>query len=332
MARTAFYRPAAPSASATSCRILAFVLHEPSIAQADRQRRPCVSSGRRDVQHWWLPGTGAGVRTLISDDVVWPAYAIHHHCTVTGDKSVLDDELSFIEGPALRRVSTTFYRPEISEDKVEHIRACRDRARPRHRPQGANGMPLFLGGDWNDGMNRVGIGGAGTSVWLGWFLAGALRSFSTFAAERGDTARVERWSKHLAESRAALESAEGMAPITPRTFTTAACSARRKASPECQIDLIAQSWSVLSGGRAIRPCRQGDGPRCSRSWIRMHASSACSRRPSPTRPRIPASIKAYPPGVRENGGQYTHAATWVVMALAELNRGVMTRCVASTPP
>ncbi|NKL04840.1 protein ndvB [Rhizobium leguminosarum bv. viciae] len=323
MARTAFYQASGAFGFRDQLQdTLAFVLHEPSLA-----RRQILNAASRqfregDVQHWWLPGTGAGVRTLISDDVVWLAYAIHHYCGVTGDKDVLDEEIAFLEGPALLEGQhDSFYKPEISEDKAtvyEHAALALDLAIAR---KGENGLPLFLGGDWNDGMNRVGIGGRGTSVWLGWFLAGALRSFIPYAEERGDTVRAERWSAHLTELKKALETSAWDGGYYRRgTFDDGTLLGSRE-NLECQIDSIAQSWSVLSGeGDPARAVTAMDAvldqlvdedARIIRLFTPPFANSA----------KDPGYIKAYPPGVRENGGQYTHAATWVVMALAELKRG-----------
>jgi cyclic beta-1,2-glucan synthetase len=323
MARTAFYQASGAFGFRDQLQdTLAFVLHEPSIARMQILNAASRQFREGDVQHWWLPGTGAGVRTLISDDVVWLAYAVHHYCTVTGDKSVLDEQLAFVEGPALLEGQhDSFYRPEVSEDKVsvyEHAALALDLAIAR---KGANGLPLFLGGDWNDGMNRVGIGGKGTSVWLGWFLAGALRSFGAYAEERGDAARVERWTKHLGELKAALETAAWDGSYYRRGTFDDGSLLGSKESLECQIDSIAQSWSVLSGeGDPTHSAKAMDSvleklvdreARIIRLFTPPFANSA----------KDPGYIRAYPPGVRENGGQYTHAATWVVMALAELNRG-----------
>ncbi|QFY61808.1 protein ndvB [Rhizobium grahamii] len=323
MARTAFYQASGAFGFRDQLQdTLAFVLHEPSIARKQILNAASRQFREGDVQHWWLPGTGAGVRTMISDDVVWLAYAIHHYCTVTGDKSVLDEQLAFIEGPELLEGQhDSFYRPEISEDKVsiyEHAAMALDLAIER---KGANGLPLFLGGDWNDGMNRVGIGGKGTSVWLGWFLAGALRSFGAYAEERGDTARATRWATHLQELKAALETAAWDGAHYRRGTFDDGSLLGSKESLECQIDSIAQSWSVLSGeGDAAHSAKAMESvlsklvdfdARIIRLFTPPFANSA----------KDPGYIKAYPPGVRENGGQYTHAATWVVMALAELNRG-----------
>ncbi len=160
------------------------------------------------MQHWWLPVTGAGVRTTISDDVVWLAYAADQYIKATGDASVLDEQLPFLKGAALTPGQhDAFYKPDVSEETAtvyEHAARALDLAIKR---TGSNGLPLILGGDWNDGMNRVGVGGRGTSVWLGWFLAAALRRFSVFAEQRGDQERVTRWSGHLESLKKALETA-----------------------------------------------------------------------------------------------------------------------------
>ncbi len=323
MARTAFYQASGAFGFRDQLQdTLAFVLQEPELA-----RRQIINAASRqfregDVQHWWLPGTGAGVRTTISDDVVWLAYAIDHYCSVSGDKSVLDEQLAFLEGPALLEGQhDSFFKPEVSEDTAsiyEHTALGLDLAIAR---KGTNGLPLFLGGDWNDGMNRVGIDGKGTSVWLGWLLAGTLRSFIPYAEERGDKTRVERWNAHVVDLKKALETVAWDGDYYRRGTFDDGTPLGSKESLECQIDSIAQSWSVLS--------REGDPGRAAKAMDavldRLVDEDARIIRlftpPFERSLKDPGYIKAYPPGVRENGGQYTHAATWVVMALAELKRG-----------
>ena len=323
MSRTAFYQSSGAFGFRDQLQdTLAFLVHRPELA-----RNQILNAAQRqfregDVQHWWLPGSGAGVRTHISDDVVWLAYAIDQYCTVTGDKSLLDEELAFVEGAALMPgTHDVFYQPTVSQDKVsvyEHAALALDLAIKR---KGGNGLPLILGGDWNDGMNRVGIQGRGESVWLGWFLAGMLTAFLPYAEARGDKERVKRWSDHLPELRKALESAGWDGGHYRRGYFDDGSPLGSSENFECQIDSIAQSWNILSGEgdrargekamNAVLDKLVDDENRIIRLFTPPFAKSA----------RDPGYIKSYPPGVRENGGQYTHAATWVVMALAEMNRG-----------
>ncbi|MEZ2129934.1 MULTISPECIES: GH36-type glycosyl hydrolase domain-containing protein [unclassified Sinorhizobium] len=323
MARSAFYQASGAFGFRDQLQdTLAFLLHEPSLA-----RRQILNAASRqfregDVQHWWLPGTGAGVRTRISDDVVWLAYAVDQYCTATGDRTLLDERVAIIEGAALLPGQhDAFFKPEISAEKVsiyEHAALALDLAIER---TGENGLPLMLGGDWNDGMNRVGINGRGTSTWLGWLLASTLTAFIPYARERGDEARVKRWSKHLPGLKKALETAGWDGAYYRRGYFDDGSPLGSQESSECRIDSIAQSWSVLSG--------QGDPAHADMAMnavlkelvdenariIRLFTPPFAKSR------KDPGYIKAYPPGVRENGGQYTHAATWVVLALAEMQRG-----------
>ncbi|WP_052183086.1 glucoamylase family protein [Rhizobium sp. YS-1r] len=323
LARTAFYQASGAFGFRDQLQdTLAFLVHEPSLA-----RRQIVNAASRqfkegDVQHWWLPNSGAGVRTMISDDVVWLAYAAHQYVAATGDKSLLDEELAFLEGPLLEKHKhDAFFKPEISSETAslyEHAARGLDLAIVR---TGDNGLPLILGGDWNDGMNRVGVGGRGVSVWLGWFLASALRNFLPYAQERNDRQRVELWTAHLEGLRQALEKAGWDGSYYRRGYFDDGSPLGSSTSDECRIDSLAQSWSVLSG--------EGDPDRARQAMdavldklvddeagiIRLFTPPFQDTR------KDPGYIRAYPPGVRENGGQYTHAAIWVVLALAAQKRG-----------
>ncbi|MBB4144822.1 GH36-type glycosyl hydrolase domain-containing protein [Rhizobium rhizoryzae] len=323
LSRTAFYQSSGAYGFRDQLQdTLAFMMHDPALAR----RQIVTAAGRQfpegDVQHWWLPVTGAGVRTTISDDVVWLAYAADQYIKTTGDVSVLDEQLPFLKGAALTPGQhDAFYKPEISEETAtvyEHAARALDLAIKR---TGSNGLPLILGGDWNDGMNRVGIGGRGTSVWLGWFLAAALRRFLAFAEQRGDQERIARWSGHLESLKKALETAGWDGQYYRRGYFDDGSPLGADGNLECAIDSLGQSWSVLSG--------EGD-PARSEQAMNAVMSKLVSEQDSIIRlftpafastPKDPGYIKAYPPGVRENGGQYTHAATWVVLALARLGRG-----------
>ena len=323
MARTAFYQASGAFGFRDQLQdTLAFLVHAPDLARTQILNAAQRQFREGDVQHWWLPGSGAGVRTHISDDVVWLAYAINQYCTVTGDRAILDEELAFVEGAALMPgTHDAFYQPTVSEDKVsiyEHAALALDLAIKR---KGGSGLPLILGGDWNDGMNLVGVQGRGESVWLGWFLAGTLTAFLPYAQARGDKERVKRWTDHLPELRKALETAGWDGDHYRRGYFDDGSPLGSSENFECQIDSIAQSWNILSGEgdkargetamNAVLDRLVDEDNRIIRLFTPPFAKSA----------RDPGYIKSYPPGVRENGGQYTHAATWVVMALAEMDRG-----------
>ena len=214
-----------------------------------------------------------------------------------------------------------FQVPETSRKSAtvyEHCARALDLAVKR---TGAGGLPLILGGDWNDGMNRVGIGGRGSSVWLGWFLAGTLRAFSDHARKRGDQARVDRWSVHADQLKDALEGAGWDGSWYRRGYFDDGSPLGSGQSMECRLDSLSQSWSVLSGVGDEERSRQAMDAVLSELVDEDAGIIRLFTPPFANAPVDPGYIKAYPPGVRENGGQYTHAATWVVLALARLGRG-----------
>ncbi|GHD11235.1 GH36-type glycosyl hydrolase domain-containing protein [Tianweitania populi] len=321
-ARSAFYQASGAYGFRDQLQdTLAFQLHDPSLAQA----QVLSAAGRQfpegDVQHWWLPRSGAGVRTTISDGVVWLAYGAHSAITASGDASILDQEIPFIEGELLKEGEhDAFFTPKTSETTAtlyEHCALGLDLAIKR---TGADGLPLILGGDWNDGMNGVGKNGAGQSVWLGWFLAKTLTDFVPYARQRGDATRVEAWEAHIASLKTALETAAWDGEWYRRATYDDGTPLGSKDSDECRIDSIAQSWSVLSGiGQPDRQQMAMDQVERQLIDDKLEIVKLFTPAFSKT-PKEPGYIKSYPPGVRENGGQYTHAATWTVFALAELGR------------
>lgn len=317
-ARSAFYQASGAFGFRDQLQdTLALLLHDPELARQQILNAAGRQFPEGDVQHWWLPRTGAGVRTTISDDVAWLAYGVHRYIEVTGDESILAEELPFIEGPALKEGEhDAFFTPEVSETVVtlyEHCARALDLAIERTGP---SGLPLILGGDWNDGMNRVGAAGRGESVWLGWFLLKALADLIPIARGQKDLARVTRWQKHEKTLKKALEAAGWDGQWYRRGFYDDGSPLGSKSSDECRIDSIAQSWSVLSGhGDEARSRTALD------SAVEMLVDSdlAIAKLFTPAFSKTdkdPGYIKSYPPGVRENGGQYTHAAAWLVMALA----------------
>jgi cyclic beta-1,2-glucan synthetase len=297
------------------------LLHDPRLARAQILNAAGRQFEEGDVQHWWLPATGAGVRTMISDDIVWLSYATQLYVATTGETGFLDDAVGFLRGPSLASGQhDAFSTPEASPERgtlFEHCARGLDLAIAR---TGANGLSLILGGDWNDGMDRVGIEGRGESVWLSWFLAAALEGFIPIAEARGESARAARYRDHLGALGAALEGPGWDGANYRRGYYDDGSPLGSVESDECQIDSIAQSWAVLSG----QAPSERAGAAMERVLEKLVDPDARLVRlftpPFENTPREPGYIKGYPPGVRENGGQYTHAATWVVYALARLGR------------
>ncbi|MFK0688672.1 GH36-type glycosyl hydrolase domain-containing protein [Mesorhizobium sp. IMUNJ 23033] len=321
-ARSAFYQASGAFGFRDQLQdTLALLAHDPKLA-----RDQILNAARRqfpegDVQHWWLPRTDAGVRTMISDDVVWLAHATSRYIDVTGDAGILKEQLPFIDGQELGEGEhDAFFTPEISKTHAslyDHCARALDLAIKRSSPAG---LPLILGGDWNDGMNRVGEGGKGESVWLGWFLLKTLGDFAPIAKTQGDTKRAQTWTKHADALKRALESTAWDGQWYRRGSFDDGSPLGSHNSAECKIDSIAQSWSVLSG--------EGDPARSTTAMqqaTKMLVDDELKivklfTPPFSRTDKDPGYIKSYPPGVRENGGQYTHAATWFVIALAEMGR------------
>jgi cyclic beta-1,2-glucan synthetase len=274
-----------------------------------------------DVQHWWLPHSGQGVRTRISDDRAWLAYTVAHYIDVSGDAGVLDEVVPFLEGQQLApHEHDNFFLPHVSDQTATLFEHCA-RALDQSLALGRHGLPLIGTGDWNDGMNRVGEKGEGESVWLGWFLHAALAAFMPIAEARGDVKRATRWRQHMAKLGSSLGSEAWDGEWYRRGFYDDGTPLGSSASDECKIDSIAQSWSVLSAaadrerGRAAMAALEARLIKPGEGLALLFAP------PFDKTSHDPGYIKGYPPGIRENGGQYTHAATWSVMAMAKLGEG-----------
>ena len=300
----------------------AMLLQDPSLCRRQLLNAASRQFPEGDVQHWWLPRSGAGVRTMISDDVVWLGNVTAQYVAATGDTGLLDEPVEFIAGPPLEPGQhDQFMTPRPSGETApfyEHCARALDLAMAR---TGERGLPLILGGDWNDGMNRVGEEGRGESVWLGWFLCATIDAFAPLARARGDNARADAWVAHRNAVAAALDRSGWDGAWYRRGYFDDGTPLGSAESEECRIDSIAQSWALLSG--AGRPDRAAMGVNAALEQLFDREAGLIKLFTPPfSRSNVePGYIKAYPPGVRENGGQYTHAAMWMVYALGRSGDG-----------
>ncbi|HYP79527.1 MAG TPA: glucoamylase family protein [Steroidobacteraceae bacterium] len=301
--------------------VMAFMLSGPEYARAHILRAAARQYLEGDAQHWWHPPSGRGVRTHISDDRIWLPFVVHHYLETTRDLAILDEVVPFIEGPPLPlHQEDAHYIPQVADASGSLYEHCA-RALDCSLATGAHGLPLMGGGDWNDGMNRVGHEGRGESIWLAWFLMTTLRRFTPFALQRGDKERASRWEAHLKQLAAACDRDGWDGAWYRRAFFDDGTPLGSQQNAECRIDSIAQSWAVLSG--AGDPARaQAAMDAVEKELIRDPEGLVLLFTPpfNGIAPQDPGYIRGYLPGLRENGGQYTHAAIWVLMAEAMLGR------------
>ena len=320
-ARTAYYQASGAWGYRDQLQdVMAVCVSRPDLAREHLLRAAGRQFAEGDVQHWWLPPRGQGIRTKIRDDRIWMAFVAMHYVEVSGDHAVLDEILPFLKGQPIPDGATdAFFQPEVSGDKVslyEHCALALDSSLTR----GANGLPLIGTGDWNDGMNAVGAEGRGESSWLGWFLLCAIDALAAEADLRQDK-RATKWRDYATALRGSLELAwDG--EWYRRGYYDDGAPLGSKDSEQCRIDTIAQSWSVIGGrdnhAHALQAMNSVDR-------LLVDHENQVARLFTPPFDQDgkedPGYIKGYPPGVRENGGQYTHGAIWSVFAWVGLGDG-----------
>ena len=289
---------------------------DPSVTRAQILLHAAHQFVEGDVLHWWHPPLSKGIRTRFADDLLWLPYLTAHYVATTGDHALLAESARFLTAPHLDEgEDERFLVPEDSGESADVYEHC-CRALDRSLSVGAHGLPLFGTGDWNDGMNRVGREGRGESVWMAFFLFRILSDFLPFVETRKDLARAKRYAEHREALRTAIEANAWDGAWYRRGYYDDGTPLGSRGSEECQIDALAQAWAVISGAASPERAAEAMASAEARLVSEKEGLIRLLTPPFQHTKQDPGYIKGYVPGVRENGGQYTHGALWMVKAMA----------------
>jgi cyclic beta-1,2-glucan glucanotransferase len=321
-ARSAFYQSGGAYGFRDQLQdVMALAYSSPHLAREQIIRAAGRQFIEGDVQHWWHPPTGRGVRTRFSDDLHWLAYVTCFYAKITGDSNIWEEKAPFLHGRPLEPQEEEYYGMPSTTDEQGTIYEHCVKALDRGLAVGAHGLPLMGSGDWNDGMNRVGYEGRGESVWLAWFLIATLSDFADVAEQRGDSSRAATYREHTEKLSQAVEKEGWDGEWYRRAYFDDGAPLGSAGNDECRIDSIAQSWGVISGAAERERARIAMNSVDEHLVNRAYKQILLFDPPFDWAPVDPGYIKGYVPGVRENGGQYTHAAIWVVLAFALQGEG-----------
>jgi cyclic beta-1,2-glucan synthetase len=320
--RSAFYQSSGAYGFRDQLQDVAAVLHHaPQVAREHILLAARHQFEAGDVLHWWHPPSGRGVRTQISDDLLWLPFVTAHYVRVTGDEDILCEKIPYRKGEPLQADEEERYGHYESTESIDTLYEHCCRALEKGATSGPHGLPLMGAGDWNDGMNRVGIEGKGESVWLGWFLYATLRDFVPICERMDDAVRSGQFREIMTDLQEALAKNAWDGDWYIRAFYDDGTPLGSSENKECQIDSIAQSWAVLSGAGEPERIQQAMAAVNEKLVREDDRLLLLFTPPFDETPRDPGYIKGYPPGIRENGGQYTHAAIWAVWAFAAMGDG-----------